>query len=77
MHALWSLLERLRGYRHYARVDHAGICRAFRHCVQTPEGDGWVEVSESRIGWLDRPLPLHARVQRRQRRLGARLVFTN
>ncbi|KPB74991.1 hypothetical protein ACKUFS_00795 [Pseudomonas cannabina] len=62
MNLFRSLFSARRQFRHYARVDQAGICRAFKHCAQRPGGAEWVEVSEQRLTWLNQPLPFSARV---------------
>ena len=62
MDFLWSLFRLRRQHRHYARVDHHGICRAFKHCAQPPAGHEWVEINEARLCWLNQPLPATARV---------------
>jgi hypothetical protein len=61
MNAFWSLFSSRPQYRHYARIDQAGICRAFKHCAQAPTGRDWVEISEQNLTWLDQPLPPSAR----------------
>ncbi|TFZ33458.1 hypothetical protein EWW49_31155 [Pseudomonas syringae] len=55
-------------HRPYARLEQAGICRAFKHCAPRPTGVEWVEVPEQRISWLNRPLPARARVTQRSER---------
>jgi hypothetical protein len=67
MHSLWSLLFKRQPQRHFARLDAQGLCQAFKCCEQLPAGFGWVEVSESRLQWLNRPLPGNARVVQRPR----------
>lgn len=62
MHSLWSLLFKRQPQRHFARLDSQGLCRAFKCCTQQPTGTGWVEVSESRLQWLNAPLPASAQV---------------
>jgi hypothetical protein len=61
MLSLWSLFASSK-HRHYALLDDAGICRALRQSPQPPAGSGWVEVSECRLSWLQRPLPASARI---------------
>ncbi|OPA93872.1 hypothetical protein BFW87_16170 [Pseudomonas fluorescens] len=48
--------------RHYALLDSHGYCLAFKQCSLPPVGEGWVEVAETRLGWMHRPLPASARV---------------
>ncbi|UFH48651.1 hypothetical protein [Pseudomonas sp. KNUC1026] len=50
--------------RHYALIDAHGLCAAFRTCGHAPAGSGWVEVTETRLHSLGRPLPASARVSR-------------
>lgn len=66
MSSLWSLFKR-QPQRHFARLDAQGLCQAFKCCEQPPAGSGWVEVSESGLHWLNRPLPASARVVARRR----------
>ncbi|AHG42527.1 hypothetical protein N018_20765 [Pseudomonas syringae CC1557] len=61
MNLFQSLFSARRQFRHYARVDQAGICRAFKHSAQRPSGVEWVEVTEQRLAWLNQPLPASAR----------------
>ncbi|MFJ4373476.1 hypothetical protein ACIP1T_12760 [Pseudomonas japonica] len=61
MSSLWSLFKR-QPQRHFARLDSQGLCQALKCCEQPPAGAGWVEVSESGLHWLNRPLPASARV---------------
>lgn len=68
MHSLWSLLFKRQPQRHFARLDGNGLCQAFKCCEHLPAGAGWVEVSESRLQWLNRPLPASARVVQRPHR---------
>lgn len=76
MDFLWSLFSLRRQHRHYARVDHDGICRAFKHCTQPPVGPEWVEITEARLCWLNQPLPATARVIRSPARARRRPLLT-
>ena len=62
MHSLWSLLFKRQPRRHFARLNADGLCQAIKCCEQLPAGAGWVEVRESGLHWLNRPLPANARV---------------
>lgn len=66
MSSLWSLFKR-QPQRHFARLDAQGLCQAFKCCEQPPAGTGWVEVGESDLRWLNRPLPASARAVPRRR----------
>ncbi|MEE1922443.1 hypothetical protein V0R50_06770 [Pseudomonas sp. 148P] len=66
MSSLWSLFKR-QPQRHFARLDAQGLCQALKCCEQPPVGAGWVEVGESDLRWLNRPLPASARVVARRR----------
>ncbi|RMM36376.1 hypothetical protein ALQ80_05400 [Pseudomonas coronafaciens pv. oryzae] len=68
MNLFRSLFTARRQHRHYAHIDQAGICRAFKHCAQRPSGIEWVEVTEQRLSWLNQPLPASARVAQRSAR---------
>ncbi|MCI8209694.1 hypothetical protein AUC61_09105 [Pseudomonas sp. S25] len=72
MDFIWSLFSSRPKYRHYARIDQIGICRAFKQCSQPPVGQGWVEVAEQNLSWLNQPLPLTARLVRRSGQPAAR-----
>lgn len=72
MDFLWSLFSPRRQYRHYARLDQAGICRAFKQCSQAPEGQGWVQITEQQLAWLGQPLPASARMTRAAKPSGGR-----
>lgn len=61
MFSLRSLLAPHRPMRSFALIDAQGICRALRQSAQAPQGFGWVEVQQSCISWLNRPLPAGAR----------------
>jgi hypothetical protein len=76
MNRFWSLFTARRQYRHFARVDQSGICRALKHCVERPAGSEWVEITEQRLSWLNQPLPVSARVNRTQSRPTARRLLT-
>ncbi|MCH5570654.1 hypothetical protein [Pseudomonas syringae] len=68
MNLFRSLFTARPQHRHYARIDQAGVCRAFKHCAQRPTGVEWVEVTEQRLIWLNQPLPASARVTQRSER---------
>lgn len=72
MEFIWSLFTARPKYRHYARTDQIGICRAFKQCSQPPVGQGWVEVTGQNLSWLNQPLPLNARLVRRAGQPAAR-----
>lgn len=67
MNSFWSLLFKRQPQRHFARLDAKGLCQAIKCCEQPPIGPGWVEVNESGLHWLNRPLPANARVVQRRR----------
>ena len=48
--------------RHFALRDAHGQCLAVKQCSLPPVGEGWVEVTETHLGWMHRPLPASARV---------------
>jgi hypothetical protein len=48
--------------RIYALVDEHGLCRAFRHSAQAPQGLDWIEVNQQQLDWLHKPLPASARI---------------
>jgi hypothetical protein len=54
-------------HRSFALLDRDGHCQAFKQCSLQPMGDGWVEIDEIRLNWLNQPLPAGARVTQRQR----------
>ncbi len=62
MASLWTLLLQRPRHACYARLDSEGNCLAFKHCTQPPADGGWVQVSESCLSWLGRPLPASARM---------------
>lgn len=62
MPSFWSLFAPRGKPRCYALVDASGICRALHQSRVPPQGAGWVEVDESRLGWLQRPLPASAHI---------------
>ncbi|KQQ50800.1 hypothetical protein ASF84_21270 [Pseudomonas sp. Leaf127] len=68
MEFLRSLFSARHALCHYARLDQAGVCRAFKHCRQAPEGKDWVQVTEQRLAWLGQPLPASARIAPRASR---------
>ncbi|UVM04243.1 hypothetical protein [Pseudomonas laurylsulfatiphila] len=49
-------------HRCFALLDRNGHCQAFKQCSLQPMGDGWVEIEEIRLNWLNQPLPAGARV---------------
>ena len=49
-------------HRHFARLDANGNCQAFKECCTPPVGESWVEVAETRLSWMHRPLPASALV---------------
>ena len=49
-------------HRCFVLLDHNGHCQAFKQCSLQPMGDGWVEIEEIRLNWLNQPLPAGARV---------------
>lgn len=61
MSFLRSLFARPHPPRHFALLDAEGYCRALRQSQTAPETGNWVEVVESRLSWLDTPLPADAR----------------
>lgn len=65
MNFIWSLFNSRPQYRHYARINPMGICLAFKQCDKPPVGQGWVEVTEQNLSWLNQPLPSNARLARR------------
>ncbi|MCH5487403.1 hypothetical protein [Pseudomonas syringae] len=67
MNLFRSLFTARPQHRHYARIDQAGVCRAFKHCAQRPTGVEWVEVTEQRLSWLNQPLPASASARVTQR----------
>lgn len=48
--------------RCYALLDRRGTCLGFHQGFAAPQGPAWVEVTECRLAWLQRPLPASARV---------------
>lgn len=62
MRLLKSLFMPNARHRHYALLDACGHCLAFKQCSLPPVGEGWVEVAETHLGWMHRPLPASARV---------------
>lgn len=65
-------------HRCFALLDHNGHCQAFKQCSLQPMGDGWVEIEEIRLNWLNQPLPTGARVvsQQQQPRSRAQQLMT-
>ncbi|MCQ2995273.1 hypothetical protein NLO88_05400 [Pseudomonas syringae] len=72
MDFIWSLFTTRPKYRNYARIDQRGVCCAFKQCTQPPAGQDWVEVTEQNLSWLNKPLPLNARITRRAGQPAAR-----
>ncbi|AZF14448.1 hypothetical protein [Pseudomonas sp. R3-18-08] len=62
MRLLKSLFFSHARHRHFALLDAHGHCLAFKQCSVPPVGEGWVEVAETHLGWMHRPLPASARV---------------
>ncbi|WP_395609118.1 hypothetical protein [Pseudomonas sp. B22129] len=62
MRLLKSLFMPNARLRHYALLDSHGHCLAFKQCSLPPVGEGWVEVVETHLGWMHRPLPSSARI---------------
>ncbi|MGH8449408.1 hypothetical protein [Pseudomonas sp.] len=62
MRLLKSLFMPHAHHRHFALLDANGHCLAFKQCSLPPVGEGWVEVAETHLGWMNRPLPASARV---------------
>ncbi|AZF35679.1 MULTISPECIES: hypothetical protein [unclassified Pseudomonas] len=62
MRLLKSLFLSHARHRHFALLDAHGHCLAFKQCSLPPVGEGWVEVAETHLGWMHRPLPASARV---------------
>ncbi|CRM24715.1 MULTISPECIES: hypothetical protein [Pseudomonas] len=62
MRLLKSLFLSHSRHRHFALLDAHGYCLAFKQCSLPPVGEGWVEVAETHLGWMHRPLPASARV---------------
>lgn len=73
MRYLISLFAPRPRHRSFALVDRNGRCQAFKQCSLQPMGDGWVEIEEIRLTWLNQPLPASARVVPRQMRAVARV----
>ncbi|MBC8996541.1 MULTISPECIES: hypothetical protein [unclassified Pseudomonas] len=63
-------------HRSFALLDRNGHCQAFKQCSLQPMGDGWVEIEEIRLQWLNQPLPASARVVPRQMRARAQVQLT-
>lgn len=61
MRLLKSLFQRS-AMRHFALLDHNGVCRGLRHSHERPAGSCWVEVNECRLAWLQQRLPSDARM---------------
>ncbi|WP_372875161.1 hypothetical protein [Pseudomonas sp.] len=62
MFSLRSWLAPRHHIRTFALLDEYGLCRAFRQAAQAPQGLGWIEVNQQRLGWLHKPLPAGARI---------------
>ncbi|WP_421523744.1 hypothetical protein [Pseudomonas yamanorum] len=65
MRLLKSLFFSHTSHRHFALLDAQGCCQAFKQCSLPPVGEGWVEVEETRLSWMHRPLPASARINPR------------
>ena len=78
MRFLISLFTPRPHHRSFALLDRNGCCQAFKQCSLQPMGDGWVEIEEIRLNWLNQPLPAGARVasQPRQPRSRAQQLLT-
>lgn len=76
MDFLWSLFSPKSRHRHYARLDQQGNCLSFKHCALPPQGHEWVEITEPKLCWLQRPLPASARVAPRERAITARQLLS-
>ena len=63
-------------HRSFALLDRNGHCQAFKQCSLQPMGDGWVEIEEIRLTWLNQPLPASARVDPRQMRARAQVQLS-
>jgi len=63
-------------HRSVALLDRNGHCQAFKQCSLQPMGDGWVEIEEIRLTWLNQPLPASARVDPRQMRARAQVQLS-
>ncbi|MBP5948615.1 MULTISPECIES: hypothetical protein [Pseudomonas] len=63
-------------HRSFALLDRNGLCQAFKQCSLQPMGDGWVEIEEIRLTWLNQPLPASARVVPRQMRARAQVQLS-
>jgi len=65
-------------HRCFVLLDRNGHCQAFKQCSLQPMGDGWVEIDEIRLNWLNQPLPTSARTtpQPRQSRSRAQPLLT-
>ena len=65
-------------HRSFALLDRNGHCQAFKQCSLQPMGDGWVEIEEVRLNWLNQPLPAGVCVasQQQQPRSRAQQLMT-
>ena len=63
-------------HRSFDLLDRNGHCQAFKQCSLQPMGDGWVEIEEIRLTWLNQPLPASARVVPRQMRARAQVQLS-
>ena len=63
-------------HRSFALLDRNGHCQAFKQCSLQPMGDGWVEIEEIRLTWLNQPLPASTRVVPRQMRARAQVQLS-
>ncbi|AZC20670.1 MULTISPECIES: hypothetical protein [Pseudomonas] len=75
MKLLRSLFAPRHEFRSFALLDCQGRCQAFRHSIEAPVGDGWVEIQEIRLNWLHHMLPASARVSPRSVVTGARPIL--
>lgn len=62
MQLFWLLFAPQHEYRNFVRLDHKGLCVAFKRCPLPPHSGCWVEVEDFCLSWLQHPLPSNARV---------------
>lgn len=60
--------------RYYAQLNAQGVCVAVWALSQQPQHGYWVEVSELQPRWIGKPLPATARVSRRARGAGWKML---
>ncbi|AZF03782.1 hypothetical protein [Pseudomonas sp. R5-89-07] len=77
MRLLKSLFLSHPRHRHFALLDAHGHCLAFKQCSSPPVGEGWVEVAETHLGWMHRPLPASARISPQFVRASARQALAS